>query len=250
MSITCCECNSYGNRAGSVCLMKSILIINEDIDETNEIKSLLEDAQSKVICASNIQEALNCFVRFDFNLVILTAELSADDDHKLLRAMRKAKTTPILVLSSKSDHSERLTSLQAGAHAYMDQPYTLEECLAQAQSLMQMYVELHPDKQECFTLVRGEDLVIDPECRQVFLNGKELHLTRIEFDLLFCLASNPGKVFSRSQLYDLVWNEYAAFNVDDVVKAHIKALHQKLSETNKEYIINVWGVGYRFHDEK
>lgn len=236
--------------AESVCLMKSILIINEDADETSEIKALLEASKSKVICASDISEALNYFVRFDFNLVILTAELSAEDDHKLLRAMRNAKTMPILVLSSKSDHSERLISLQAGAHAYMGKPYTLEECLAQAQSLMQMYVKLNPGKQECFTLVCGRDLIIDPERRQAFLKGKELHLTRTEFDLLFCLASNPGRVFSREQLYNRVWNEFAAFNVDDVVKAHIKALRQKLSETNKDYIKNVWGVGYRFHDEE
>ena len=66
---------------------------------------------------------------------------------------------------------------------------------------------------------------------------------------MFCLASSPGKVFTREQLYDCVWNEYAAYNVDDVVKAHIKALRQKLSKSEMEYIKNVWGVGYRFHFE-
>lgn len=229
--------------------MKNILIVTEDVEETNSIKRRLESSNTRVICATNIQDALGSFVKYDFILIIIAAELSAEGDHQLLKAMRNARTTPILVLSSKFDHTERLSSLQAGAHAYMGKPYSLEDCLAQAQSLMQMYVDLNPGRQDCFTLVCGKDLVIDPKCRQVFLKGKELKLTKKEFDLLFCLASNPRKVFSREQLYDRVWNECAAFNVDDVVKAHIKALRQKLSETNKDYIKNVWGVGYRFHDE-
>ena len=92
-------------------------------------------------------------------------------------------------------------------------------------------------------------LIIDPLARQVLLNGKDLHLTRKEFDLLFCLASNPGQVFSREQLYSHVWGEHSVYNIDEVVKAQIKTLRQKLSTTGNEYIKNVWGIGYRFYSE-
>ena len=92
-------------------------------------------------------------------------------------------------------------------------------------------------------------MIIDPLARQVILNGEPLHFTRKEFDLLFCLASNPGQVFSRKQLYNHIWDEHSAYNVDEVVKAQIKLLRQKLSSTGKEYIQNVWGVGYRFRSE-
>lgn len=230
-------------------LMKNVLIINGDADEANRIREFFEKQHSKVMCATTMEEALSFFINIEFCLVILAAELSVEDDHRLLKAMRTAKTMPILVLSSKTDHKERLESLQAGAHAYMGKPYTLEECLAQAQSLMQMYVDLHPKAKECFTLACGKDLLIDPERRQVFLKGKEIPCTRKEFDLLLCFASNPGRVFSRDQLYDLIWDEQAAFNIDDVVKAHIKKLRRKLSDSDMEYIKNVWGVGYRFHTE-
>ena len=185
----------------------------------------------------------------DFCLVILDACISAEDDHKLLKAMRKARTTPILILSSQSCHVERLKVLQAGAHAYIGHPYSLEECLAQAQALMQLYCDLKPQKEVCYTLAFGKDLVIDPQTRQVLLNGRDLQFTRKEFDLLFCLASNPGQVFSREQLYNQVWDEHAAYNVDDVVKSQIRLLRQKLSSTGKEYIKNVWGVGYRFNND-
>lgn len=230
--------------------MKNILIIQEDDEETNFIKQFFELQKTKVLCAHTVSEAVDYFVSTDLCLIILDANLSVEDDHKLLKAMRQAKATPILVLSSKTDHKERLSSLRAGAHAYMGKPYTLEECLAQSQSLIQMYVDLHPDIKDCFTLVCGKDLIIDPERRQVFLKGKAVPFTRKEFDILFCLASNPGKVFTREQLYDNLWDEESAFNVDDVVKAHIKALRKKLSDADMEYIKNVWGVGYRFHHDE
>lgn len=230
-------------------MKNSILIINPNEEEASEIRKRLICLGADVYHASNIQVALMMFVKHNFCLIILDACMSAEDDHKLLKSMRSAKSTPIMVLSSKTDHSHRIHALQAGAHAYMGQPYTPEECLAQAHSLMQLYSEVAPDGNLCYTLAFGNDLVIDPLTRQVFVHGNELKMTRKEFDLLFRLASNPGKVFTREQLYDHIWDEQSAYNVDDVVKHHIKTLRKKLTTSNAEYIKNVWGIGYRFeHD--
>ena len=214
-------------------MKKNIMIINADHDAAQIVKNNLTCPSTNILCVSSMHEALLSFMDKEFCLVILDACISAEDDHKLLRAIRKARTTPILILSSQSCHVERLDVLQAGAHAYIGHPYSLEECLAQAQSLMQLYCDLKPQKEVCYTLAFG----------------KNLQFTRKEFDLLFCLASNPGQVFSREQLYNQVWDEHSAFNVDDVVKSQIRLLRQKLSVTGKEYIKNVWGVGYRFHNE-
>lgn len=230
-------------------MKKSIMIINSNTEEAKQIKANLSSTHTEIIIVSSMSEALQNFVKINFCLIILDAAISAEDDHQLLSAMRKAKTTPILILSSQTCHVERLKVFRAGAHAYIGEPYSLEECLAQAQALMQLYCELKPQQEVCYTLAIGKDLVIDPLTRQVLLNGKDLHLTRKEFDLLFCLASNPGQVFSREQLYSHVWDEHAAYNVDEVVKAQIKNLRQKLSTTGNEYIKNVWGIGYRFYTE-
>lgn len=227
-------------------MKKNIMIINADREAAQIVKDNLTCPSTNILCVSSIHEALLSFMDTDFCLVILDACISAENDHKLLKAMRKARTTPILILSSQSCHVERLKVLQAGVHAYIGEPYSLEECLAQAQALMQLYCELKPQQEICYTLTLGKDLIIDPLTRQVQLNGKALPFTRKEFDLLYCLASNPGQVFSREQLYDQVWDEHAAYNVDEVVKAQIKLLRQKLSMTGKEYIQNIWGVGYRF----
>ncbi len=237
------------NDWGKEYVNKAILIINANMAATQAIKHNLTSPDTEILCVSSMAEALQTFIKTEFCLIILDAGISAEDDHKLLKAMRKARTTPILILSSQSCHVERLKVFQAGAHAYIGEPYSLEECLAQAQSLMELYCDLKPQQEIYYTLAFGKDLVIDPATRKVFLKGKDLRLTKKEFDLLFCLASNPGQVFSREQLYDHVWDEYSAHNVDEVVKAQIKLLRQKLSDTGRDYIKNVWGVGYRFQNE-
>ena len=230
-------------------MKKYIMIINSNQSEAQRIALYLSSPNTEIVCVFSVRDALRSFAQAEFCLIILDARISAEDDHQLLAAIRKSKTTPILILSSQSCHVERLRVLQAGAHAYIGEPYSLEECLAQAQALMQLYCELKPQQEVCYTLAIGKDLVVDPLSRQALLNGKDLRLTRKEFDLLFCLASNPGQVFSREQLYSHVWDEHAAYNVDEVVKAQIKTLRQKLSTTGNEYIKNVWGIGYRLHTE-
>lgn len=227
-------------------MKKNILIINEDEEETKALKQRLQGPTTEVFCTLTMQEALTCFVKHDFCLIVLDANMSEEDDHKLLKAMRTAKSTPIMILSTQSDHTGRIHALQVGAHAYLGQPYSHEECMAQAHALIQLYLDSSPHSGMCYTLAFGNNLVIDPSTRRVFLHEKELKMTRKEFDLLFWLASNPGKVFSKEQLYDHVWDDQTAYNVDSVIKTHISSLRQKLSVANQEYIKNVWGVGYRF----
>ena len=226
-------------------MTKNVLIVNPDIDEALSIKNRVTTPITYVVCAHTIDEALSAFRTTEFCLVILDAAMSASDDHNLLKAMRSSHTAPILLLSSNASTEERIHAFNSGAHAYMGKPYTDEECLAQAHALMQLYIDMNPQSKLCYTLAFGNDLVIDPTMRKVHLQGKELKMTRKEFDLLFWLASHPGKVYSRDQLYDYVWNDNSSFNVDDIVKAHIKTLRSKLSASEIEYIQNVWGVGYQ-----
>lgn len=119
-------------------LKKAIMVINKNPDMANKIKFNLSSSDTEIIGVFSMAEALHILVKKEFCLIILDAQISAEDDHQLLAAIRKSKTTPILILSSQSCHVERLQVLQAGAHAYIGEPYSLEECLAQAQALMQL----------------------------------------------------------------------------------------------------------------
>lgn len=228
-------------------MKKSIILIHNNTETATQIMVNLSSPNTEVINISSMSVILHSIDGLECCLVIIDAAISAKDGHQILAAIRKLTASPILVISSQSSHVERLKVFQAGAHAYIGKPYTMEEIMAQAYALIQLYCGVKPRQELCYTLSIGKDLVIDPNSRQVSLNGKSLRLTRKEFDLLFYLASNPGQVFSREQLYSRVWDDHSAFNVDEVVKTHIKTLRQKLSISRNEYIINVWGIGYRFH---
>ena len=111
---------------------------------------------------------------------------------------------------------------------------------------MHIYLHSNAAAQGCYTLAFEMDLIIDPSYRKVLLKGKELELTRREFDLLYYLANRSGQVLSREQIYNAVWKNEADYNVDESVKSCIKTLRKKLISHNWDYIQNVRGVGYRF----
>lgn len=225
---------------------KKVLIIDDNLDVCREIKYALQNETTVVYYALSAQDGIEQLAKHHFCLVIMDIFLSETDGIELLKMIHQIKPIPILVLSSKPESTGKLAALKAGAHGYMEKPYKLEECLAQAQSLIGLYMQLHTSESRCYTLAFGMDLIIDPVKHQATLKGEPLNLTRKEFDLLFHLASHAGQVLSREQLYSAVWNENTAFNVDEQVKAHIKALRRKLAPSGKELIQNEWGVGYRF----
>lgn len=230
-------------------MKKKVLIIDDNIDACKDIKYSLQNETTEVYYALSAQDGFEQFAKQQFCLVIMDVYLSEADGFALLKAIRQEKPIPILVLSSKEEKDSKLSAIHAGANAYLEKPYELEECLAHAESLMRLYMELHGKHQRCYTLIFGSDLIIDPSRHQATLRGEPLNLTRKEFDMLFCLASHAGQVLSREQLYSHVWNSDSDFNVDDSVKNHIKSLRKKLTPSGKEYIQNVWGVGYRFTGE-
>lgn len=230
-------------------MKKKVLIIDDDINVCKEIKYALQNETTDAYYATSVPEGFELFTKQHFCLVIMDIILSEADGVGLLQAIRQTKPVPILVLSSKTGIEEKVSALKAGANAYLHKPYELEECLAHAQSLMELYADLHMTESRCYTLAFGMDLVIDPVRHQATLKGEPLNLTRKEFDLLFTLASHAGQVLSREQLYSLVWSESNGYNIDELIKTHIKTLRRKLTPAGVEYIKNVWGIGYQFSPE-
>lgn len=231
-------------------MKKKVLIIDEDLSVCKEIKYALQSETTDAYYALSVKQGFEMFTKQHFCLVIMDIILSETDGVELLQTIRQTKPVPILVLSSKADTNDKVSALRAGANAYLHKPYELEECLAHAQSLMELYTDLHTTESRCYTLAFGMDLVIDPVRHQATLRGEPLNLTRKEFELLFTLASHAGQVLSREQLYSLVWKENSGYNVDELIKAHIKTLRKKLTPTGAEYIRNVWGIGYQFSPEE
>lgn len=137
------------------------------------------------------------FRREHYILVILDASISKADNYRLLQTLRSERPIPILVISSQESSLDRLTAFQAGANAYIGKPYTLEECLAQSQSLIHLYESISQHYTPHSELTFENGLSIKPDHRLVYVDKIPVDLTRKEFDLLFCLASHPDQVLSR-----------------------------------------------------
>ena len=227
-------------------MTKRVLVINDDPAEQKEICSELEQDCTEVICVESVQDALHVFLNYEFILVILDADMSECDGYGLLEVMQTAKPTPILALSSRyRRYFEGEASYNNRYDTTSEKPYCLKDSMQLVQHAI-FSVLSHENIAKCnYALVCGKDLVINPDKREALLKGQPLKLTRTEFDILVFLATHPGQVLSREQIYDHIWNENSAFNIDDVVKAHIKAIRKKLIDADTQYIQTVWGVGYR-----
>ena len=162
-------------------------------------------------------EALASYLEENYCLVILDVQLSDTDSVGMLRAMHSAKHTPNLVLTDPLYPQEIVELLHAGADTCMENPLNMEVCAAQANALIKLYVEADINHNQHKPVVHGSELLISPRYRQVMVDGRHLALTKKEFDILHCLASRPGQIFSCEQLYDHVWGDSLAVAVDDIV---------------------------------
>lgn len=227
-------------------IKRQILVVDNDLAICQAIQIGLQDDSTDIRCMASPAEALVSYMKQDYSLAILDVQLSDTDSVGMLRAMHSTKHTPILVLTDPLHPQEIVELLHAGADTCMEKPLNMEVCAAQANALIKLYVEADINHNQHKPVVHGSELVISPRYRQVMVDGRHLALTKKEFDILHCLASRPGQIFSCEQLYDHIWGDSSAVAVDDIVRSQIKRLRKKLSQIGKDYIQTEWGVGYKF----
>jgi DNA-binding response OmpR family regulator len=164
------------------------------------------------------------------------------------RLRRKPPYVPILMLTAKSSETDRVVGLEIGADDYVTKPFSIPELLARVKAILRRVEELSEDAREIVpAVIQTGDLVIDPAKRNATIEGRSLDLTAKEFDLLLHFARNPGKVYTRSQLLDMVWG-YGHDGYEHTVNSHINRLRAKIENDSPhpDYILTVWGVGYKF----
>jgi DNA-binding response OmpR family regulator len=187
----------------------------------------------------------------NYDLVILDLMLPGLDGIEICqRLRRKSSYVPILMLTAKSSEMDRVVGLEVGADDYVTKPFSIRELLARVKAIFRRVDELTDGaKEESLAVIRAGNLVIDPMKRSAHIAGRAVDLTAKEFDLLLHFASNPGKVYTRSQLLDIVWG-YGHEGYEHTVNSHINRLRAKIEEdpTHPIYVLTVWGVGYKFID--
>lgn len=227
-----------------------VLIIDSDLNNCKAIKYALTEYGISAYYTLSIVDGIERMMRHNYELVILDISLSETDGFQLLRVMRQMRNVPILVLSSQGsiEHKERV--YQMGADDFMEKPLDLRECLLRAQALLRRYnaAAVALNSQRCYTIVNFENMVIDPHTRRARYNGRELELTRQEFDLLYLLATHEGRVLTHDQLRHHVWGDDFMGDENNAIPISVSRLRQKLE--GRRFIESVRGIGYRFIDPK
>ncbi|MGD6959493.1 vancomycin resistance response regulator transcription factor, VanR-F/VanR-M family [Rossellomorea aquimaris] len=228
----------------------SILIADDEEEIANLIAIHLEKEGYHVIKASDGQEAVRVVETQVIDLLILDIMMPKMDGYEVTRRIREQHNMPIIFLSAKTSDFDKVQGLVIGADDYMTKPFTPIELVARVNAQLRRFLKLNQPKTstENKAYVENGGLIISPDHRKVTLYGENIELTPKEFDILYLLASHPGKVFSVENIFQQVWGD-AYFEGGNTVMVHIRTLRKKLEEDKRKnkFIKTVWGVGYTFN---
>lgn len=224
--------------------MNNVLIIDADLENCKRIKYSLQNADTNAYYTHSIMEALNMIREKTYTLIIMDVLLSQNGGLDVLREIRQMDETPILALSEQASASERVLALNCGADDVLNKPYDLEECLARAQALMRRYTKQNNIGERGYALVSHEDILLDTAKRMVSVAGKNIVLTRKEYEILLYMLTHRRQVLTFEQIYSAVWKD-VFLGDNSVIFFHVAQLRKKLGG---DWIENVYGVGYRMRD--
>ncbi len=224
---------------------ETILIVDDEQHIIDLAKLYLEQEGYKTSSATDGKTALQKILHEKPNLVVLDLMLPELDGWEVCRRVRAESDVPIIMLTARSDDIDRIVGLELGADDYLTKPFNPRELVARVRAIMRRTGRPTPAA-AADTTISIDNLTIHPERRAVQVDGREIDLRMKEFDLLMTLATNPGMVFTREKLLDIVWG-YDFAGETRTVDVHIAHLRHKLKGM-KATIDTVWGVGYRLDD--
>ena len=223
-----------------------ILLVEDDIEISEMLKNYLTLENYEVICAADGQEACNYFDRTEFSLILLDLMIPKISGIDVMQHIRKNSVVPIIIVSAKDTETDKTLRLNLGADDYITKPFSVAEVLARIKANIRrrtQYDQSVMDPPQILTLGK---LVMNLSDYTLTQNGKRVELTAKEFAILKLLMQNPKKVYTKEQIYSLVWND-AYLGDENAVNVHISRLRNKIEEDtrNPKYIITVWGIGYK-----
>ena len=230
--------------------MKRILIIEDDKAIAELERDYLEANDFSVEIISDGKKGEEKALAEDFDLILLDLMLPSADGFAVCRAIRQKKDTPILMVSARQEEIDKVRGLGLGADDYIVKPFSPNELTARVKAHIARYERLTQKTVQQSDSIFTGGLEIRPKARRVFTDGKEVSLTRREFDLLLFFAEHPGIAFSKDKLFDRIWGMDALGDTATVM-VHINRIREKIepNPATPVYIETVWGIGYRFRDD-
>ena len=223
-----------------------ILVVEDDIDIQKALLIYLKNQGYDVLVASNGLEGLNIINNNEIHLAIVDIMMPIMDGIEMTMKAREKYDFPIIFLSAKSEYIDKITGLNIGADDYITKPFVPLELLARVKSHLRRHKKyLNALNQTIRNSYTVGGLEIDLDTKEVSVDGRIVKVTPIEFKILELLMKSPGRVYSASQIYEIVWQEEAI--ATDTVMVHIRNLREKIEidPKNPRYIKVVWGVGYK-----
>jgi two-component system, OmpR family, response regulator ResD len=225
--------------------MARVLIVDDEPNIREVVGLYLRRDGHDVVSATDGEEALAVFRESEPDLVVLDLMLPKIGGLEVCRRMRAERRVPLIMLTARGEEEERVVGLSLGADDYVVKPFSPRELAARVTAVLRRVEE--PAGQEDLKVLTFEGLNIDPNTREVLVDGEPATLTAREFDLLYEMASTPGRVYTRDQLMQSVWGY--TFSADtSTVTVHMRRLREKVEPdpASPRYLQTVWGVGYKF----
>lgn len=224
-----------------------ILVIEDDISIAELLRDYLEINGMHADMAHTGKAGLSMALENSYDLVLLDLMLPEMDGFEVLKRIREAKDTPVLLVSARREDIDKIRGFGLGADDYVTKPFSPGELVARVKAHLARFRRLTGKTVTRETAIRVRGLEIDPDARSVRVGGKTVDLTSKEFDILLFLARNPNKVFSKDQLFDRIWG-LEAFGDTSTVTVHVGKIREKIENDpkNPQYIQTVWGAGYMF----
>lgn len=226
-----------------------VLIVDDELLLIKGLKFSLEQDNYEVDSALDGNEALRKIALTEYDIIILDLILPEVDGLEVCQKIREITNAPLLILTANNEDMNKILSLEYGADDYVTKPFNILELKARMKAILRRTKGITQKPNEQTIIV--DDFIINALGRKVSLHGQEINLTAKEFDLLLLLATNPGKVFSREELLEIIWG-YEYFGDLRTVDVHVRRLREKIEnkEKNYEYILTKWGVGYYFRNKQ
>lgn len=225
-------------------MANKILIVDDDRNICEILEFNLKNEGFEVFCAHSAEDALKSLSP-DIELILLDVMMGGMSGYKMAEKLRlEENQTPIIFLTAKDTENDMLTGFSVGGDDYISKPFSIKEVIARVKAVLKRHANTSNKNRES-TKIEFDDFVLDTEVKEVAINGEKISLTKTEFEILVLLAENPGRVFSREDIIDKVWEE-TPYITERTVDVHITRLRKKLGD-HSFLIKNRSGYGYRFN---
>ena len=226
--------------------MTNILVCDDDKEIVDALEIYLQQEGYQIYKAYDGEQAIKVLKEMNIQLLIIDIMMPRLDGIHATLKIREFSSVPIIFLSAKSEDTDKILGLNMGADDYITKPFNPLELVARVKSNLRRYTQLGSLNVENNALYQVGGLCMNDDTKEVTVDGEPVKLTPIEYNILFLLVKNQGKVFSIDQIYENIWNE-EAIGADNTVAVHIRHIREKIEINPKEprYLKVVWGVGYK-----